>query len=66
MQKELLFGRSWWPIRQLPIQDIQNVREEGDGGYMVITANLDSIDTLNKIIRQLESLEGIFGVKEID
>ncbi len=52
---------------ELPILDIQNIREEGtDMGYMIIEASLDSLDTLSKIIQQLESLEGIFSVKEID
>ena len=52
---------------ELPILDIHNVREEGtDMGYMIIEASLDSLETLNKIIQQLESLEGIFSVKEID
>lgn len=52
---------------QSPILDIENIREEGsDQGYMVITASLDSFDTLNDIIHQLEVVEGIFSVKEID
>ena len=52
---------------QSPILDIENVKEEGsDQGYMVITASMDSFDTLNDIIYQLEGVEGIFAVKEID
>jgi len=52
---------------ELPILDIQNIREEGtDMGYMIIEASLDSLETLNKVIHQLEDLEGIFSVKEID
>ena len=52
---------------ELPILDIHNMREEGtDMGYMIIEASLDSLETLNKIIQQLEGLEGIFSVKEID
>ena len=52
---------------QSPILDIENVREEGsDQGHMVLTASLDSFDTLNNIIYQLEGIEGIFSVKEID
>lgn len=54
-------------INQLPILDIENIREAGtDQGYMVITASLDSFDTLSKIMRELEAVEGVFGVKEID
>jgi GTP pyrophosphokinase len=52
---------------QLPISDIENVREKDtDMGYMLITANLDSLDTLNKLIHELEQVDGVFGVKEID
>ena len=52
---------------ELPILDIHNMREEGtDMGFMIIDASLDSLETLSKIIQQLESLEGIFSVKEID
>ena len=52
---------------QLPISDIENVREKDtDMGHMLITANLDSLDTLNKLIHELEQVDGVFGVKEID
>jgi GTP pyrophosphokinase len=52
---------------QLPIMDIENVRETGsDQGHFLITASLDSFDTLNKLIRELENVDGVFSVKEID
>ncbi len=51
---------------QLPILDIRNVRhEDTDLGEMVITASMDTMDTLNQIITQLLALPGIFGVKEV-
>lgn len=52
---------------QLPILDIENIKEEGtDLGQMLITANLDSLETLSKVIHQLEAVEGVFSVKEVD
>ena len=52
---------------ELPILDIDNVRDkDSDQGYMLITANLDSLETLNKVIHELEQVDGVFGVKEID
>ncbi len=52
---------------ELPILDIKNIREEGtDMGYMIIEASLDSLETLSKVIHQLEGIPGIFSVKEID
>lgn len=52
---------------ELPILEFENVREKGtDQGHMIIVANMDSIDTLNKVIRELEKVEGVFEVKEID
>lgn len=54
-------------INQLPILEIENIREQGmDQGYMLITASLDSLDTLNIIIHQLEDVDGVFEVKEVD
>lgn len=50
-----------------PILDIENIRESGtDQGRMLITASLDSFDTLANILRQLERIEGVFAVSEID
>ena len=52
---------------QLPILNIEFKREEGgDQGYFIITASLDSFDTLNKLIQELENVDGVFTVKEID
>ena len=52
---------------QLPIMDIENVREpDSDQGHFIITASLDSFDTLNKLIRELDNVDGVFSVKEID
>jgi len=52
---------------ELPIMDLENVREQGsDQGYMLITASVDSFETVYKIIRELEQVEGVFRVKEID
>jgi len=52
---------------QLPILDIENIRHEGtDMGEMMITASVDSVETLNKIIEKLEAVPGIFSVKEVD
>ena len=52
---------------QLPIMNIEFFRDEGtDQGHFIITANLDSFDTLNNLIRQLENVDGVFSVKEID
>ena len=52
---------------RLPILDIENICYEGsDLGKMIITFGLDSLETLNLIIEKLESISGIFDVKEID
>ena len=52
---------------ELPILDLENIREQGsDVGYMVITASMDSFETLSKIIHELEEVDGVFAVKEID
>ncbi|MBI5421720.1 bifunctional (p)ppGpp synthetase/guanosine-3',5'-bis(diphosphate) 3'-pyrophosphohydrolase [Candidatus Peregrinibacteria bacterium] len=52
---------------ELPILDLENIREQGsDQGHMLITASVDSFDTVHKIIRELEQVEGVFGVKEVD
>ncbi len=52
---------------ELPILDIENIREEGtDKGHLIITVSLDCFDTLNDLIRQLENVDGVFSVKEID
>ncbi len=52
---------------QLPIMDIENVRKgESYQGHFLITASMDSFDTLNKVIRELENVDGVFSVKEID
>lgn len=52
---------------QLPIMDIEFFREEGtDQGHFIMTASLDSLDTLNNLIRQIENVDGVFSVKEID
>ena len=52
---------------ELPILDIENIREDGtDQGYLIITVSLDCFDTLNTLIRQLENVDGVFSVKEID
>lgn len=52
---------------QLQIMNIQNTRSENtDVSEIVITAHCDSIETLNTIIRKLEEIPGVFGVKEID
>ena len=52
---------------EIPILDIQNIRHENsDLGEMIITTNLDSLETLNMIIQKLEETPGIFSVKEID
>ncbi|MBU0577431.1 bifunctional (p)ppGpp synthetase/guanosine-3',5'-bis(diphosphate) 3'-pyrophosphohydrolase [Patescibacteria group bacterium] len=52
---------------QLPILDIQNIRhKDSDIGETIITSSLDNIETLNKVIHKLESIPGIFSVKEID
>ncbi len=51
---------------QLPILDIENVREDSsDQGHFIITASLDSLETLNHVIRDLENVNGVFSVKEI-
>lgn len=50
-----------------PILDIENIRKEGtDQGRMVITANLDSLDSLNNVMKDLDKVEGVFSVAEID
>lgn len=52
---------------QLPIIDIQNIKyEDTDMGEMIIIASLDSLETLDSVIQQLEALPGIFEVKEIE
>jgi GTP diphosphokinase / guanosine-3',5'-bis(diphosphate) 3'-diphosphatase len=52
---------------ELPILDLENVREQGsDQGYMLITASMDSFETLYKIMRELEQVEGVFRVKEME
>lgn len=52
---------------ELPILDIKNIRyENSDIGEIIITASLDSLETLNTIIQKLEEVPGIFSVKEID
>jgi GTP diphosphokinase / guanosine-3',5'-bis(diphosphate) 3'-diphosphatase len=52
---------------ELPIMDLENVREGGsDQGYMLITASVDSFETVSKIIHELEEVDGVFNVKEID
>ena len=52
---------------QLPIMNIEFSRDEGtDQGHFIITANLDSFETLNTLIHQLENVDGVFSVKEID
>ncbi len=54
-------------VLEIPILDIQNIRHEGsDVGEIIITANLDSLETLNTVIQKLEETPGIFSVKEID
>jgi len=54
-------------VAELPILDIQNIRyENSDVGEMIITASLDSLETLNTVIQKLEEIPGIFSVKEID
>ncbi|MBU0727133.1 bifunctional (p)ppGpp synthetase/guanosine-3',5'-bis(diphosphate) 3'-pyrophosphohydrolase [Patescibacteria group bacterium] len=52
---------------EIPILDIENIRhEDSDMGEIIITASLDSWETLNDIIQKLEAIPGIFNVKEID
>ncbi len=52
---------------QLPILDIDNVREAGsDQGHFIITASLDSFETLSNLLQDLENVDGVFSVKEID
>lgn len=52
---------------QLPILDVENIREEGtDQGHMIFTTTLDNFDTLDILIRELENVDGVYGVKEID
>jgi GTP pyrophosphokinase len=52
---------------ELPIMDLENIREQGsDQGHMLITASVDSFETVYKIIRELEQVEGVFRVKEMD
>jgi guanosine-3',5'-bis(diphosphate) 3'-pyrophosphohydrolase len=54
-------------VAELPILDIQNIRYDGsDMGEIIITASLDSLETLNMIIQKLEEIPGVFSVKEID
>ena len=51
---------------RLPIMDIQFGRQEdSDLGFFVVSVSLDSFDTLNSIIHQLEAVDGVFAVKEI-
>lgn len=52
---------------QLPILDIENVREDGtDQGHLIITASLDCLGTLDKVIQDLENVNGVFSVKEVE
>lgn len=49
----------------LNIVDIHNLHEVGENkGDMVVTTSIDSIDTLSKIIDELEMVPGVISVKE--
>lgn len=52
---------------QLPILDVLNVREEGtDQGHMIFITSLDNFDTLDKLVHDLENVDGVYNVKEIE
>jgi GTP pyrophosphokinase len=53
--------------RNLPVLDIENIREsDSDLGYMIVVAQVDTLETLSDIIQQLEEIEGVFGAREVD
>ncbi len=47
---------------ELPILDFENRKKTGE---FIITFSIDSLDTLNQIIDELESIPGVFQVREV-
>ncbi len=51
---------------ELPIIDIDNINKEGSmDGFMIINTAVDSLETLTKIIDELEAIDGIISVKKM-